>query len=70
MIQMFKKIETSSKIIRCYVSFQVICVGVAGGRGDMRRLIPGYDNRGNICGYKNEAIEGVNGSGLDLTEKK
>lgn len=36
----------------------------------MRRLIPGYDNRGNICGYKNEPIEGVSDSGLDLTEKK
>lgn len=55
----------------CWVIFfQVICVSVAGCLGDMRRLIPGYDDKGNICGYKNEPIEGVSDSGLDLTEKK
>lgn len=50
--------------------FQVICVSVAGSQADLRRFIHGYDDRGNLCGVKNDPIEGIDGSGLDLTDKK
>lgn len=48
----------------------MICVCVAGSQADLRRFIHGYDDKGNLCGVKNDPIEGIDASGLDLTDKK
>ena len=48
----------------------MVSVSVAGSQGDIRRFFYGYDDKGNLCGFKNEPIKGVRGAGLDLTEKK
>ncbi|XP_060093090.1 choline transporter-like protein 1 isoform X2 [Heteronotia binoei] len=56
--------------------FIVFCIGmglICGfsiATGAAARLTSGYDSYGNICGHKNVKIEGIDNSGLDLTEKK
>ncbi|XP_075245474.1 choline transporter-like protein 1 isoform X2 [Convolutriloba macropyga] len=43
-----------------YVSYQ---------QGDWRRLVYGYDDYGNICGIKNEKMDGAKLSGMDMTNR-
>ncbi|XP_063151003.1 choline transporter-like protein 1 isoform X2 [Candoia aspera] len=56
--------------------FILFCIGmgfICGfsiATGAAARLVSGYDSYGNICGQKNVKIEGIDNSGLDLTEKK
>ena len=43
-----------------YISYQ---------QGDWRRLVYGFDDYGNICGVKNDPVEGAPLSGRDMTNK-
>ncbi|XP_048359657.1 LOW QUALITY PROTEIN: choline transporter-like protein 1 [Sphaerodactylus townsendi] len=51
------------------IGMGLIC-GFSIATGAAARLTSGYDSYGNICGHKNVKIEGIDNSGLDLTEKK
>lgn len=52
------------------LSSQGLICGFSIATGAAARLTSGYDSYGNICGHKNVKIEGIDNSGLDLTEKK
>lgn len=52
------------------VSSQGLICGFSIATGAAARLVSGYDSYGNICGQKNVKVEGIENSGLDLTEKK
>ncbi|CAG0921207.1 unnamed protein product [Notodromas monacha] len=41
----------------------------AGTKGDLDRMIHGYDKYGNVCGQPNGVIKGVNDSGKDMSNK-
>jgi hypothetical protein len=41
----------------------------AATKGDLDRMIHGYDKAGNVCGQQNNKIPGVNDSGQDMSGK-
>ncbi|XP_044299886.1 choline transporter-like protein 1 isoform X1 [Varanus komodoensis] len=51
------------------IGMGLIC-GFSIATGAAARLVSGYDSYGNICGQKNIKVEGIDNSGLDLSEKK
>ncbi|KFM79032.1 Choline transporter-like protein 1, partial [Stegodyphus mimosarum] len=57
-------------LLSVYLIFLLVGVGIAGVRGDPRRLIYGVDEYGNICGLKNQRISGANQSGVDYSGVK
>ena len=50
--------------------FQIVYLIVAATKGDVNRLIHGYDDFGNICGQKNEKhFDNVDESGQNHEKK-
>ena len=39
------------------------------GRCDVFRILHGYDSFGNVCSMKNDPIDGVELSGMDMSNK-
>ncbi|KAJ8033653.1 Choline transporter-like protein 3 [Holothuria leucospilota] len=67
--------KRSCQDVICCVIFLAFWVGmgyvsfIALRDGQPERLLYGADSFGNICGRKNDAIENINLSGLDMSEK-
>ena len=57
-------------LIDCPYIFKIILFGIGVHRGNPYRILKGTDVAGNVCGKKNDKIDGVKYSGQNLEENE